>query len=76
IYYILTVSFYFSTSAVAFSSSLPVLYHYSVKLALGLLVILMIINLRGVKSTAKIFILPTYMFIVSIIIIIIVCIYQ
>ncbi|MDE4955187.1 amino acid permease, partial [Francisella tularensis] len=44
--------------------------------ALGLLVLLMIINLRGVKSTAKIFIWPTYMFIVSIIIMIIVGIYQ
>ncbi|MDE5039803.1 APC family permease, partial [Francisella tularensis subsp. holarctica] len=41
-----------------------------------LLVLLMIINLRGVKSTANIFIWPTYMFIVSIIIMIIVGIYQ
>ncbi|AJI44870.1 APC family permease [Francisella tularensis subsp. novicida] len=74
--YILTVAVSVSTAAVAISSALPVLDHYSVKLALGLLALLMIINLRGVKSTAKIFIWPTYMFIVSIIIMIIVGIYQ
>ncbi|MDE4961470.1 APC family permease, partial [Francisella tularensis subsp. holarctica] len=61
---------------VEFSSALPVLDNFSVNLALVILVLLMIIYLRGVKSTAKIFIWPTYIFIVSIIIMIIVVIYQ
>ena len=48
--YILTVAVSVSTVAVAISSAFPVLDDYSVRLALGLLALLMIINLRGVKS--------------------------
>ena len=39
---------------------------YLVDMALGLLVLLMMINFRGVRSTARIFAWPTYMFIASI----------
>ncbi|WP_432773147.1 APC family permease [Francisella salimarina] len=74
--YILTVAVSVSTAAVAISSAFPALENYSTKLALFFLVFLMIMNLRGVKSTAKIFVWPTYMFIVSIIVMIIVGIYQ
>ena len=74
--YILTVAVSVSTASIAISSAFPILNDYSVELALALLVLLMVINLRGVKSTAKIFIWPTYMFIASILIMIISGIYQ
>ncbi|AIT09534.1 amino acid transporter [Candidatus Francisella endociliophora] len=74
--YILTVAVSVSTASVAISSAFPILNSYSIELALILLALLMIINLRGVKSTAKIFIWPTYMFIASILIMIVFGIYQ
>lgn len=74
--YILTVAVSVSTASIAISSAFPILNNYSVELALALLVLLMVINLRGVKSTAKIFIWPTYMFIASILIMIISGVYQ
>lgn len=74
--YILTVAVSVSTASIAISSAFPLISQYSVEIALGLLILLMVINLRGVKSTAKIFIWPTYMFIISIIIMIFAGIYQ
>ena len=74
--YILTVAVSVSTASVAISSAFPALNNYIVELALVLLVLLMVINLRGVKSTAKIFAWPTYMFIASILIMIVVGVYQ
>ncbi|RUS68810.1 hypothetical protein EGW08_023428, partial [Elysia chlorotica] len=74
--YILTVAVSVSTAAVAISSAFPVLREYVVSMSLILLVFLMIINLRGVRSTARIFAWPTYMFIISIVFMIIVGLYK
>lgn len=74
--YVLTVAVSVSMAAIAISSAFPVLEDYRIKIALGLLILLMMINLRGVRSTAKIFAWPTYMFIVSIIVLIVVGLYK
>ena len=64
--YVLTVAVSVSMASIAISSAFPVLEDYLVDMALGLLVLLMMINFRGVLSTARIFAWPTYMFIASI----------
>jgi len=74
--YVLTVAVSVSMASTAVSSAFPVLENYIVEMALALLVFLMVINLRGVRSTARIFALPTYMFIVSIVLLIIVGLYK
>ena len=74
--YVLTVAVSVSMASIAVSSAFPILGDYLVKMALGLLVLLMMINLRGVRSTARIFAWPTYMFIVSIVLLITVGLYK
>ncbi|MGQ4002813.1 APC family permease [Francisellaceae bacterium CB299] len=68
--YVLTVAVSVSMASIAVSSAFPILEDYLVEMALGLLFLLMIINLRGVRSTARIFVWPTYMFIASIVLLI------
>lgn len=74
--YILTVAVSVSMASVAISSAFPVFNNFMVEIALALLVLIMIVNLRGVKSTARIFAWPTYLFIVSIISLIVVGFYK
>ena len=74
--YVLTVAVSVSMASIAVSSAFPILEDYLVEMALGLLVLLMTINLRGVRSTARIFAWPTYMFIVSIVLLIAVGLYK
>ncbi len=74
--YVLTVAVSVSMASIAVSSAFPILEDYLIEMALGLLVLLMMINLRGVRSTARIFAWPTYMFIASIILLIAVGLYK
>ena len=74
--YVLTVAVSVSTASVAISSAFPSLSHSIVTMSVILLVLIMMINIRGVKSTARIFAWPTYMFIVSILIMIFVGLYK
>ncbi|QIV93872.1 APC family permease [Allofrancisella frigidaquae] len=74
--YILTVAVSVSTASVAIGSAFPVVGKYTVEISLALLILLMIINLRGVRSTARIFAWPTYMFVISIMFLIVVGLYK
>lgn len=70
--YILTVSVSVAAGVENIAAAFPVLLAH--KEAIGILVILliMIFNLRGVKESANIFAIPTYLFILSFVILIIV----
>lgn len=74
--YILTVAVSASMASIAISSAFPIFNNFIVEIALVLLVIMMVVNLRGVKSTARIFAWPTYMFIFAIGLLIVVGLYK
>lgn len=64
--YILTVAVSVSAGIDNFVSAVPVLRPLTVELCLLFIFLLMIANLRGVKESGRIFMVPTYAFIVSI----------
>jgi amino acid transporter len=63
--YVLTVSVSIASGVAAVTSAFPVFLPYSVAMSLLFLFILMVGNLRGIKESATIFALPTYIFIFS-----------
>jgi amino acid transporter len=64
--YVLTVAVSIAAGVAAVTSALPQWAPYRVEVALGFTLILMLGNLRGVRESGRIFALPTYFFIVSI----------
>jgi amino acid transporter len=61
--YVLTVSVSVSSSAIQLSSAFPSLYPHRVALAVAMVFLLMLVNLRGVKESGLIFAFPTYGFV-------------
>jgi amino acid transporter len=64
--YILTVAVSVSSGVAQVVSAFPALFPYRVPLAVGLVVFIMIINLRGVKESGATFAIPSYFFLVMI----------
>jgi amino acid transporter len=62
--YVLTAAVGISAGVGALVSAVPSLQSKTLYLCLGILVIITIVNLRGVQETGGIFLLPTYIFIV------------
>jgi len=69
--YILTVAVSISSSTAALVSAFPFLGDYKVPISLLCVAFITLINLRGVREASKVFGLPTYMFIFSMMILII-----
>ncbi len=61
--YILTVAVSISSGVAQIVSAAPFLESYRVVLAVGLVALIMLINLRGVKESGTIFAIPTYFFV-------------
>lgn len=61
--YILTVAVSISAGVAAVTSVFPALYPYRVGMGLALIVIITILNLRGVRESGTIFAVPTYFFV-------------
>lgn len=61
--YILVVAVGISAGVGALVSAVPSLQPHTLDLCLGILVLLTLINLRGVRETGSIFMVPTYLFI-------------
>lgn len=74
--YILTVTVSVSAGTAALTSAIPALRPFTVGLCLVFVFLLMVANLRGVRESGKLFMIPTYAFIVSIFIIIALGLYQ
>jgi amino acid transporter len=70
--YILTVAVSVSSGVAQLVSAYPALSQDRVLLAVGMVLFIMLINLRGVKESGAIFALPTYFFIVVIVLTVIV----
>jgi amino acid transporter len=64
--YTLTVSVSISAGVLAITSAAPSLDKYRVHLCLAFLALLTIGNLRGIRESGRIFAIPTYFFVVSI----------
>lgn len=60
--YILTVSVSVSAGLAQVVSAFPELMEYRVHLAVGMVMLIMLINLRGVRESGFIFAIPTYFF--------------
>ena len=60
--YILTVAVSVASGVAQITSAYPSLFSYRVPLAVGLVLFMMLVNLRGVKESGVVFAIPTYFF--------------
>jgi len=60
--YILTVSVSISSGVAQIISAVPILFEWRVEIALALVVLIIIINLRGVRESGIAFAIPAYLF--------------
>jgi amino acid transporter len=63
--YILTVAVSISAGVAQITSGFQVLYPYRVEIAVSVIGIMTLVNLRGVKESGRIFAIPTYFFLGS-----------
>jgi len=70
--YILNAAVGISAGVGALISAFPRLQPHTLALCLGILLILTLINMRGVKDTGSAFLIPTYLFIGSLLLVIVV----
>lgn len=70
--YILTAAVGISAGVGALISAVPSLQPHTLELCLGVLVILTIVNMRGVHDTGVVFMIPTYLFTLTLLIVIVV----
>jgi len=63
--YILTVAVSISSGVAQLVSAFPDWYPYRVWIAVGMVLIVMVINLRGVRESGVVFAIPTYFFVIS-----------
>ena len=61
--YILTAAVGLSAGITALVSAVPALHRYQLELCLFLLVVIAIVNMRGVKEAGAVFMLPTFLFV-------------
>ena len=67
--YIITVAIQSAAGVAAIVSAFPALGDYKVQLTLGIIALLTLVNLRGVKDAGAIFVLPSYLFIASMLVV-------
>ena len=70
--YILTVAVSISAGIENITSAFPILSAHRVEFGLVVILLIMIMNLRGIRESSKIFSAPTYFFIISVFLLIIV----
>jgi amino acid transporter len=63
--YVLTVSVSVAGGMAAITSAYPAMKPYTVEACLGVIALVMIANLRGIRESASLFMLPTYIFVAA-----------
>ena len=63
--YMLTVAVSVASGADAITSALPFLHPFNLEISMILVLVLMVMNLRGMRESAKSLMIPVYLFIVS-----------
>lgn len=74
--YVLLAAVAVSSGAAQIVSAYPILLPYRVWLAVGLIVIIMLANLRGVKESGVTFAIPTYFFLIMTYLVVVVGLYR
>jgi len=69
--YTLTVAVSIAAATAAITSAFPLLFEHRVAISLVMIFLLMVGNLRGIRESSRIFSLPTYVFILTIIILVV-----
>ena len=64
--YVLTAAVSIASGVLAVTSAVPELSSHAVELSLAVLVVLVLVNLRGVRESGFVFALPTYGFIIAV----------
>ncbi len=70
--YILTVAVSISSGTAAITSAFPGLFPYRVVICVGILALIMLGNLRGIRESSRLFSIPTYAFILTMLLTIVV----
>ncbi|MGV3723988.1 MAG: APC family permease [Actinomycetota bacterium] len=70
--YVLTVAVSISAGVAAITSAFPALHEHQVGLAVGFVIFIGLLNLRGAKESGVLFAVPTYLFITSLFILLVV----
>lgn len=68
--YVLTVAVSVASGVAAITSAVPPLYNYRVGIGVAFILLIMIANLRGIRDSGKIFAIPTYSFILSLVLLV------
>jgi len=68
--YVLTAAVGISAGIGALISAVPSLQPHTLELCLGVLVLLSLVNMRGVRDTGVVFLIPTYLFLATLLIVI------
>ncbi len=63
--YILTVSVSVSSGVAQVVSAFPELFRYRVEIAIGVVILVMVVNLRGVRESGMAFAIPAYLFLAA-----------
>ncbi|MCA9941248.1 MAG: APC family permease [Anaerolineales bacterium] len=74
--YILTVAVSISSGVAQITSAFPAVYPFRVELAVALIIFMTLVNLRGVKESSTAFAIPTYFFLVTAFVMILVGFYR
>jgi len=74
--YVLTVAVSVAAGIAAITSAVPALFPYRTILGVVAIVLVLLVNLRGVRESGKVFAVPTYMFIGSMLLMLAVGTYQ
>ena len=70
--YVLNVAVSIAAGVAALTSAVPRLLPYTVWLCLGVLVLVTVVNLRGIANSARMFIVPTAVFVLSVLAVVVV----
>src|SRR5688500_10281332 len=74
--YILTVAVSISAGVLAITSAVPAWSPYRVEICLGMVMVMMLANLRGLKESGALFAPPTYLYVGMLILLIVVGLYR
>jgi amino acid transporter len=64
--YTLTVAVSVAAGVLALSSAYPILHDFSTEIGVSVIVLITLVNLRGIRESGTVFMLPTYFFLLSI----------
>ncbi len=68
--YVVTVAVSIAAGVAALGSAVPALRDYRIVLGLGFILLVSVLNLRGIRESGSIFAVPTYLFLVGVLIMI------